>query len=999
MKVHTPTSKFKRTTLFTSIALGLLATPYTVSAQDSQVEEVIVTGSYIRRSEGLTAASPITQITAEDLEAEGTMNMAQVVVNQTFNNGTGTTESIQAGGSNSRSAAFNLRGLGSSATLQLVDGKRTTNGNVQRLLPGIAIERMDIVTDGAAALYGTDAVAGVVNMLPYKSYDGFKLEHFNEQDSRGDFRDQTTSFLWGRELGDGVDLVVSGSYRANGTLQWTDRPKLVRSGLTHNSGANPTNYNVPQRDENGVLTGASVSTPEPICGTDPNNDPTVHGSDRFGTLALGRCWAPFADTRDFMGGKSVASLFSNLTWEVNEDLTLSGQLLWGRQIATGRQNAGNPGARFGELPIVRGELPGNPYRARSGDGRDLFAQPRLDTGGAIVTDGYGNPLPLRDANGVVVLAANQFAPLSADAAGGVPFNEDVPMSSSWLPFHKGNTLSSRHGEDGINRADLDDRDTRLAFTADFTVPFIEGWEGTAFYTYGESKEVDVASQTFSFSAVEQGLNCDVITDVDACFNPFATDDPRYLNSVSVADAIATRERVNNTDTLQTFDLILNGEISPGGFELPGGPISAAFGYQRRDETDENVPTPGVQMNDQLIGIQVPATKNSRTSDSYFAEFSLPVLSNVELSAAVRDEQFSTGQGKVVTKFGIIYTPADWVTLRATQGEAFIAPTLPQLNNPESCGLSNVDDLFTPFSGFITSCSSGNPNLASETSDSLSIGVDLDLFDDLTLSLTYSETDFVDRIVGTTSQDIVRNDYANFQLNTGFTPTDANPYPSVAVLEAWVANPLSDKRIARDPLDIQTTTRIQQSDSNASSMLVKALDLQLAYDFTLDGIGLGNIGNFRAGLQATHMDTYEFQLSDTDIVREAVGNQNNDFGAVPPIPEWRANANLSWNLGNHSVNTTVRYIDEVVFDANEFSFQVFFPGNTWHSTDVIRAWTTVDMFYAYRDLELFDGTAAISFGARNLFDREAQRTGMIAGAVTSLQNPLGRVLYARVNYEF
>ena len=203
MTPHNRSSKFKRSILYTSVALGMLGTPYYASAQDTNVEEVVVTGSYIRRSEGIIAASPITTLSADDLVQQGTLNMAQVVQNMTFNNGSGVTNSIQASGASSNSAAFNLRGLGTRATLQLIDGKRVTNPNVQWLLPAIAIQQMDIVTDGAAALYGTDAVAGVVNILPYKSYEGLKIEHFNEEDSRGDFRDQTTSFLWGKDLGAG----------------------------------------------------------------------------------------------------------------------------------------------------------------------------------------------------------------------------------------------------------------------------------------------------------------------------------------------------------------------------------------------------------------------------------------------------------------------------------------------------------------------------------------------------------------------------------------------------------------------------------------------------------------------------------------------------------------------------------------------------------------------------------------------------------------------------
>ncbi len=165
-------------------------------AQENEgIEEVVVTGSYIRQSEGFANASPVTSFTAEDIEAEGTINMAQVVQNLTFNNGTGVTNSIQ--GTTNQIANFNLRGLGPRATLTLVDGKRVVESNVQQLLPTMAMQRMDIVTDGAATIYGTDAVAGVVNIVPYKSYDGFKIEMYEEGDSRGDYRQIETGFLGG----------------------------------------------------------------------------------------------------------------------------------------------------------------------------------------------------------------------------------------------------------------------------------------------------------------------------------------------------------------------------------------------------------------------------------------------------------------------------------------------------------------------------------------------------------------------------------------------------------------------------------------------------------------------------------------------------------------------------------------------------------------------------------------------------------------------------------
>lgn len=674
---------------------------------------------------------------------------------------------------------------------------------------------------------------------------------------------------------------------------------------------------------------------------------------------------------------------------------------WGRWQGHGRQNQGNPGTRFADLSDVRGEIPGNPFRAVSGDGRELFAQPLLDSAGMILSDPFGNQQPLRNSAGAVVLVNNQFANLAFDPNGGVPFNEDVPFSSQYLPFGLANTLPAAFDSDDISRKENDEREMRLSFTADFTVPFIDGWEETSTYSYGEHNVVSAQTQHFSFSALEQGLNCDVVNDATACYNPFAAPDVSpYRNSQAIADAIYTRDRVANKDILETFDVVINGTITPGGFELPGGPIGAAVGYQRRDETDKNVPTTHQQQNDRLNSIAALPTKFGRTSDSFFAEFSFPLLANLEISASVRDEQFSTGQGDVVNKFGITYSPADWVTLRATQGEAFIVPTLNQLNAPDNCSLSNVDDLFTSFSGFITSCRTGNPNLVSETAESLSIGMDLTPIDGLDIHLSYSETDFTDRIVDTTTQDIVRADFANFQAASGFVATDANPYPTVEALTAWTQNPASDPRIERDPLDITTTTRINRSETNASIMLVKAFDIQANYNFDLDSIGFGSWGDFRASLNATYTDTYSWQKSPLKPLLEAKGHQKNSFGAVPIIPDWRANIGLGWSRGNHSISTTVRYIDEVLFDANEFSFQQYLhPENLWTTTEVIRAWTQTDMFYTYSDLEVYGGNATLSLGARNLFDREAQKTGMIAGVVSQIQSLLGRMVYARVNYEF
>lgn len=982
----------KPSLLALAIAICVGSVHHHANAQQNapEVEEVVITGSYIRRSEGFIAASPVTQITAEDLEAEGTVNMGQVVQNLTFNTGSAITSGIQ--GSTDQSTTVNLRGLGERATLSLLDGKRVPTENIISMIPSIAIQRMEIVTDGAAALYGTDAVAGVVNLIPYTQFEGARAELYHEGDDRGDFYDRQFSMLGGKQISDNIMVVGAIQHRDTGELRWDERPDHLRAGLTQNSGGNPGNHRVPVRDAAGNLTGALATRQDPSCQR-VTEDPAIRGSNAFGVSLLGRCWLDFGDTFNFRNPQNLTNYYGNIRYDVSPGLVLSAQITHANQVRNARQAQSYPGGRVNELPVVRGELPGNPFRARTPSGQDLFAVPRRDASGNIVTDAYGQPLPLRGANGQVVLAQNRFASISSDPLGGVPFNEDVRLEA-WVPIGKANTLPSQNNDDTSAANETNRASSRFVLTADFDVPMLQGWEGTAFYTYARDLNTDRMNQHYSLKAIAQGLSCDVINDADACFNPFGAVDPRFRNSQAVADSIVTRYRQRLLDELQTYDVVLNGNIAPGGFSLPGGPIGAAIGVQRREESLDYTPALGVITGDVFIGVQQNPRTDSRFVNAVFAEFLLPVIDHVQISAAVRNENFSTGQEELIQKYGAVYAPTDWLSLRASWGEAFIVPTMSQLSAPQQCGLSNVDDPFTNFQGFLSSCLQGNPSLFSETSESLALGFDLSPFDGFNMSLTWSQTDFKDRIVGTTTQDIMRSDYFNFQQATGYSgPQKQVP---LALLQQWVNDPRSDKRIVREPGNVTRIERLIQSDSNASTMKVQAWDLNLDYELPFD-----QWGTFAVNLQGTYLETYQFQLSPRDPVREAVGNQNSSFGAVPAMPRVRANARLNWRLNDHSASITVRHISALNFDANQFAFQAGFPFSTWRPTTEIHAWTQADMFYTYRGLDLpgMDGDLTLTAGMRNMFDRGAQKTGMIASVITELQDPLGRVLYGRVSYSF
>jgi iron complex outermembrane receptor protein len=960
--------------LSAAIAASLLIPTGAVMAQQTaeigdvqqgatEVEEVVVTGSFIRRTEGFQAASPILQFDAEDIATEGTPNMGDVINSLSFNQGSSITQNSLTGAS-STATSINLRGLGAGATLNLVDGMRVIGTNVNTFLPQIAIGRMDIVTDGAAALYGSQAVAGVVNFVPRKSYDGVRIEAYRQGDDRGDYTDDQFSLLAGTEW-NGLDIVVAGEYRTNGRLRMIDRPEQMNAGLTSSSTPNPGRYRVPVRDANGELTGATRVISDPNCGG-VRQDPTQVGNNPNGFTFGGQCWFDFGEFWDYRAAQDSAQAFTHVTYDVSSDLTLSGQWSYFKRWTANRGSPSNPGGRTGELPIIRGELPGNPFPARDANGNQLYA-----------LDSNGDGVPDRGQNGQVVLDPN-----------GIPFNEDVAFSA-WRPWGKHGTLPSQLGADGSTVGAGLLFGFRTAFTAEFTVPYVDGWDGRATYMYARSTDNSRANN-FSLGMLTQGLNCDVVNDRDACFNPFVSPDGNNLNTQAVADSTYVQNRVDDVDTLQTFDLVFNGTIAPGGFELPGGQIGAAIGYQRREDRFDNTPSLHSLTGDVFIGTQLFPFSDGRSADAFFGELALPVLDNLELQVALRNEEYSTGQSSTDPKYGLIYLPTDWLSVRATKGTSFIAPSLNQLNAPQSCGLTNVADPFTTFAAFTANCSQGNPDLVPESADTMGVGITLNLLEGMTLDIDYSETDFTDRIISSTTADILASDFFNFRQATGYSGSGT---PPADMVRAWVASPQSDKRIQRDPNNVAQIDRIISSDTNASSMLVEAIDIKFDYLFPVADLGMFNVG-----VDATFVDTYQYQLSpDRDVV-EAVGNQNALTGAVPPMPEWKANVRLGWSRDQHSVNVIVRYLDEMTFDASNFSFQRFLPFSNYRDVEVLRASTITDASYNYRGLEAFGGEFSFTVGARNLFDRLPQKVPMLGGMESFLYDPTGRMVYGRVTLE-
>jgi iron complex outermembrane recepter protein len=969
---------YKRSLLYAAISLSLLPLASQSIAQEDTVEEIVVTGSFIRRTEGFRAASPITQISALEIADAGTPNMGDIIHNLSFNAGTTTSANAFTGASNG-STSLNLRGLGAGATLDLTDGMRQLSGDINSALPYIGIQRLDIVTDGAAALYGSAAVAGVVNYVPYKSYDGLKLEHMSNADSEGDYNEVQFGMLWGTEF-NGIDIVVAADWRENSRLEMRDRPDTLNSAFVWSSTATPGDYNVPVRDAAGNLTGGTTKISDPGCG-DENaaGPPSQIKNGEFGFTQRSGCSYDYGEFWDYQYPLQRGNLFTSASYDFSDDFSLNATYQYTREQSQVRGSPINPGGRVGELPAIRGEIPGNPYPALDANGNQLYA---MDANGDGVPDRAGG-----DPYGAV---------MRSDALNGIPFNEDVTFNS-WRPWAKHGTVPSIFNSDGSSPRKGQDWAHRYTLQADFAVPFLNGWEGAADYMYAKSTSNDKQYEG-SLSGLKQGLNCDVANDRNACFTPFVTN-AADANTVAVADSTVNYQRGYYTNDMSTFDLVINGSVLPS-FELPGGSVGAAFGYQRRNTAFNQTPAAFQQQDDQWIGAQALPLHDSRHVDSIFAEFAVPILDNLQLSLAVRNEEYSTGQSSTDPKYGIVYSPLQSLSFRASAGTSFIAPSLSALNRPEGCGLQNLSDPFGTFASFTSSCSSGNPNLTPEQADTLSYGFDWDIMEGMSLSVTYSETDFTDRIVSTSGQDILDLDY--FAWRTSTSKADG-VLPTLSEMNAWLGSG-ADPRIIRNPTDPFVIDRVYNGSSNASSMLVEAYDVDFRYSFDLPEIlGVDDLGTWTVGLQATYLEKYEYQLSPLESVEQAVGHQSAFTGAVPPMPRIKGTARIGWSRGSHSASLNGRYLHDLRYDGYS-GFYTGYAGFNLNSDVVsrnptrLRKSTIADFAYNYRGYEALGGELNFTVGSRNVFDRMPQRMPMLGGTESILYDAMGRTIYARITFE-
>ncbi|RYZ64399.1 MAG: hypothetical protein EOP08_09080, partial [Proteobacteria bacterium] len=219
----------KFSTVMTASGLVICASPIAIAvAQETTspvFEEVTVTGTFIRRSEGFTPASPVQDLSREDFEAFSPKTVADFLTQLPYSFNTQFTVGRALGSSNG-SGSLNLRNLGADATLVLLNSRRVArdpvtvnNVDVNSLVPQIAIERIEILKDGASSIYGSDAVGGVANFLTRHRFDGFEVQAQSDTRAYGGTTDYRVSGIWGAQT-EKSGLVASFEYFNRAPFTW-----------------------------------------------------------------------------------------------------------------------------------------------------------------------------------------------------------------------------------------------------------------------------------------------------------------------------------------------------------------------------------------------------------------------------------------------------------------------------------------------------------------------------------------------------------------------------------------------------------------------------------------------------------------------------------------------------------------------------------------------------------------------------------------------------------
>lgn len=803
------------TVLALSLLGGSLAYGQGVSeSSETSEEEVVlekfeVTGSRIARLDAETP-NPVVSISAGNIEAMGFPTISDAVRALPFNNGQALTPTDSGVSFTPGVSSFNLRGLGNNATLVLINDRRAVpyaapgfDGNQTvfdlNSIPEAAIESVDILKDGGSALYGSDAVAGVVNIRLKKNFVGaeamFEVGDFF--DTGGMLKRGSVSF---GTVGAKTSMFTNLMWMEQDAVFSRDLPWSENADNTEIANANSGSYSVTGLDTTPYATEA-----EYIAALGLSN-PTDDG------------FFDNRSTRGFPGYLTVPGLGRQTFSSPTNNPTVDG--------AVGGRNFYNYNETNGLLPEIERWNLYNQFTHEISDHLYAFGE-----------------LSFSRSEALVYAAA---APVDIENSRGLN-SGDTMVYPAFNPFNPWNVDISN------GRRRLIELPNRISDVTSDTPRFVVGLGGDFEQAGGlfEEWNWEVAGMYTANTVTATSLNAGVDYKLQEAFNGLTrlgdgslTWDPNtpldqrvYFNwfgenEQAFADFIGVENPTSDKIEYRMIDFRLDGPL----FDLPGGQVGVAFGGEHRNEEMEHIESDLNATGNILAGGEGTSWDGSRDLTAFYAEVNLPLHEMVEMQLAGRYESYSDDgfDEKVRPKVALKFRPFDWVIFRGSYAESFKAPDLSYLN---STGLTTFDSSqsFDPVTNQIVDQLqvkvAGNPNLSPEVTDTYYFGVAFEpsgRLDGLTVSIDYFNFDQTNLLA----------QLSDIYTNAEFLAGDA------------AGDPLFAGKVVRDSVSNEVLF-IRDDYENISEATYTGIDFEVRYNWDTN-----SLGSFYAGAAATWLDSYE-----------------------------------------------------------------------------------------------------------------------------------------------